>query len=83
MKDVDKPEQVHRTATKVVRRQEHMPWQERLREQALFSVEERWFSEDLTVAFPHVQGSYQDDVWSDAWQADKRQQTQIEMEGPE
>ena len=61
MKGVDKPERVHWRATKVVRELEHMPWEERLREQALFSTEKRWFWEDLTAAFPHLQGSYQED----------------------
>ncbi|KAK4828491.1 hypothetical protein QYF61_026762 [Mycteria americana] len=38
-----------------------MPWEERLREQVLFSMEKIWFQEDLIAAFPHLQGSYEED----------------------
>lgn len=56
MKGVDQPEQVHWRVTKMLRELE-----ERLREQVLFSMEKRWFWEVLTAAFPHLQGSYQED----------------------
>ena len=49
-------EQVQRRATKMIRRQQHLPYGNRLSEFVLFSLEKRRIQGRLTAAFQYLKG---------------------------
>lgn len=52
--------EVQRNVRKVMRRQEHFPYEDRMRNLGLFTLEKRRLHRDLIAAFQYLKGAYQE-----------------------
>lgn len=56
----DRLERVQRKTRKMMKEPENLPYEERLKELGLFSMEKRRLSRDLITVFQHLKGSYKE-----------------------